>query len=65
MMNPLLINKKKFDLRYIFTFFIIFPNMHLIINIRYFVVVPCSKPLFALLYNGFIRKGIYDFDLNI
>lgn len=44
-MNPLLINNKKFDL-------------------RYFVVVPSSEPFFALLYKGFIRKGLYDYTLE-
>lgn len=31
---------------------------------RYFVVVPSTKPFFAVLYKGFIRKSMFDFILN-
>lgn len=44
-MNPLLIENKKFDL-------------------RYFVIVPTAEPFFALLYKGFIRNGLFEFNID-
>ena len=44
-MNPLLVDNKKIDLRYL-------------------VVIPCTKPYSILAFSGYTRRSLYDYMLD-
>ena len=57
--KPLLIEKKKFDIRFKFVLF-----SYLFVFFRCYALIATTKPFFVLFHHGYIRLSIEDYDLS-